>query len=109
MCRDREVTKKSKKRKNERKVQFPYHDRPGKQTSSETSEAVSLVLLLLWSALAKSSNGTSSYFPFSMKNRKNSNTKKTKNEKKLMEYLVHLSLLRLNTLPLVHAISFALL
>lgn len=62
------------------KVQFPYHDRPGKQTSSEMSKAVSLVLLLLWSALAKSSKETPSYFPFSMRNRKNCNTKETKNK-----------------------------
>lgn len=86
MCREKGL--KIKKRKKERKVQFPYHDRPGKLTPSEMSEAVSLVLLLLWSALAKSSKGTSCYFPFNMR-KNNCNRKETKNEEKLGDYLVH--------------------
>lgn len=70
------------------KAQFPYHDRPGKITPSEMSEAASLALLLLWSAIAKGSKGIPCYFPFIMR-KKNCNTKETKNEEKLGDYLVH--------------------
>lgn len=86
MCRDNGLGKKKKAKK--RQVQFPYHGRPEKLTPSEMSEAVSLVLLLLWSAIAKSSKGTSFCFPFNMR-KKNCNTKEIKNEEKLGHYLAH--------------------